>query len=184
MDEKDLLTCIQARAARMAVGASAVRGQGEGVALAARGFFEVLPLASFGSEQGLTAPVFDARVDGVTENLRLAFPAGAQFWGLARKLLNIFLRDSTYTFHLRVAYGLDAAEPLLELPLDSITAAALHKCSGTPLPRWLGVKGLTPAASAQYQRAAQERAQAMGISRVHLDACWWAHERSSRAAQQ
>lgn len=176
MNENDLLRCIQARVARMAVGASAARGQGAGVVGAGREFFEALPLAPFGQPERL---VFEANLDRVTDELRLALPPGAQSWGLARKLVNIFLRDSAYTSHLREAHGLHLVEPLLELPLDSITASALQD-GDNRLPRWLGVKALTSTASAQYQLAAQERAGQMGIARVHLDAYWWADQRSRK----
>jgi hypothetical protein len=182
VNENDLLRCIQTRAARIAVGPSAVRRQGEGVAATARGFFETLPLAPLGLPERRAS--FQVDLDRITDELRLALPSSAQSWGLARKLVNIFLRDCTYTFHLRQAHGLDSVEPLLEVPLDSVTAKALQKGGGGGLPRWLGVKHLTPSVSAQYQRVAQERAAEMGIARVHLDAYWWAFERSGGAAQQ
>lgn len=176
MDNNDLLRCIQARVARMAVGASAARGQGEGVVAAGRGFLGTLQLATIARRGSRVA--FDAHLDRITNELRVVLPVRAQSWGLARKLVNIFLRDCAYTFHLREAHGLGLVEPLLEIPLDSITAKALLKSGGKSLPRWLGVKRLTPSASAEYQRVAQDRAAEMGIARVHLDAYWWAYQRS------
>jgi hypothetical protein len=90
-------------------------------------------------------------------------------------VLNIFLRDALYNSYLRTPYHLDRAEALLELPLDSITAKRLrHVVGADQLPRWPGVKHLSPTVSGQYQTAATAVAQQMNVARVHLDAMWWA----------
>jgi len=41
---------------------------------------------------------------------------------MARKLLNIYLRNALYSTYLREAFELDTAEHLYEVPLDSIVA--------------------------------------------------------------
>lgn len=105
-------------------------------------------------------------------------PSDARSWGLARKLLNIFLRDCLYTVYLRDAYHLDRAEAHLEIPLDSITSAELRANSKRgELPAWRGVRDLTWRTSREYQRVGSRVAKELGIERVHLDAYWWSMDR-------
>ena len=161
------------RGARIAVGASTVRGQGNrGVVASARTFLRTVDLRSFGTDR---APVFAAVLDRTTQDLRDALPATAQHWGIARKVLNIFLRDCLYTSYLSERYGLKAAEFLFELPLDSITARELRKAAGRGrLPPWPGVKGVDSACNRAYQAVALHVAGVRKMARVHLDALWWA----------
>lgn len=169
----DLIEALQVRCARVAVGPSTVRGQGaSGLVAAAREHLSSLPLGQFGASR---PSLMRARLDHATVDLMDALPRRGRSWGVARKVLNIFLRDAVYTVYLRDAFRLERGEHLLELPLDSITAKALRRdVGGDQLPRWMGVKRLTPEMSDQYQAAAQAVAAARGIVRVHLDAYWWA----------
>jgi hypothetical protein len=93
---------------------------------------------------------------------------------LARKLLNIFLRDAFYDHYLRQPFHLGRAERYLELPMDSVIAKRMRKeARGYSLPSWRGVKRLSPGTSDQYQRIASRLATRQGTARVHLDAFWW-----------
>ena len=101
-------------------------------------------------------------------------PRRARRWGLARKILNVFLRDCLYTTYLEHAYGLRRSEEWYELPLDSITVRELRK--GAPrgtLPKWRGVIHLTPVESGAFQAKASQEAARFGLARAHLDAVWW-----------
>jgi hypothetical protein len=169
-EKRRFLQTIQHRAARVAVGASATRGQGgPGIVPRARRFFLRLRLARFGTPSQRT---FTRSLDTATKRLIALLPKRSATWGLARKLLNIFLRDSLYTGYLSQAYRLSAAERLLEIPLDSITAKQIRK-RVPGLPRWRGVKYLDQQTSAVYQAAALLIAEREGVARVHLDAHWW-----------
>jgi hypothetical protein len=171
--KKDFLAAIQARTARVAIGASTARGRGnKGAAKAARSFLCGLKLAPFAVR---SRAAFAAQLDRATAQLLSALPRKAQRWGLARKFLNIFLRDCFYTTYLARAYHLDRAEQLFELPLDSITAKELRKAAGREhLPRWPGVRKVTKDVSARYQVIALEEAKKEKIARLHLDAKYWA----------
>ena len=163
------LRMIQHRAARVAVGPSAARGQGgPGVVAAARGFLRRVKLARFGTAN---QRVFTRSLDTANRRLMAALPSRSSSWGLARKLLNIFLRDCLYTGYLSKAYGLQAAERFLEIPLDSVTAKRLRELA-PELRRWSRVKHLDPKTSAAYQEAALAEAERKGMARVHLDADW------------
>lgn len=96
---KPLIEAIQAHVAIVAISPSTVRGQGaKGVVAAARDFLKVLPLDPFsaGGEAG-----FVSVLERSTMDLISTLPAGAKSWGLARKCVNIFLRDAFYNFYLR-----------------------------------------------------------------------------------
>jgi hypothetical protein len=172
MTKTEFLSTIQSRTARVAIGASTVRGRGnKGTVTASRQFLRSLLLQRFAlSDQSR----FAAQPDRTTGDLCAALPPKAQHWGLARKILNIFLRDCLYTTYLSEAYQLQRAENFLELPLDSITARELQLIAGRGvLPRWPGVRRVTPDLSARYQAVAAKEAKDQEIARAHLDALWW-----------
>jgi len=176
----DLLRAVQSRVARIAVGASTVRGRGNaGAVAAARKYLRHVDLAKFGAKP----PAFRRALDRETKALLASLPKGARHWGIARKLLNIFLRDCLYTTYLAKDFGLSRAEEAFEIPLDSITAVNVKRASGRgTLPPWPGVKHLTTSLSAQFQEAAAAEAGRRGISRVHMDAVWWSQSRDEDGA--
>ena len=120
---------------------------------------------------------FRAELNSATTRLRAVLPEDARHWGLARKGLNIFLRDCLYTVYLRERYRLDRAEPFFEVPLDSISAGCIRALDNDGLPRWRGVRALDDRTSKCYQDAATQIAASEGIPPVHLDAiCWGLRE--------
>jgi len=156
------------------VSAATVRGNNAGTVAVARAFLRGIDLARFGSARS----AFGRLLDHSTESLSAALPRGAQHWGVARKLLNIFLRDCFYTTYLNKAFDLDRSESDYELPLDSVAALHLARAAGRfRLPAWPGVKHVTPAQHAEFQAAAAAEAAGRGIARVHLDAVWWSGSR-------
>jgi hypothetical protein len=162
---------LQRRTAALAIGASTVRGAGRaGTARAARAFFAALKLSNFAVS---TQRRFRNRLDRETKALLRALPPKARHWGLARKILNIFLRDCLYNTILSNAYQLHAIEQWLEVPLDSHVGKRLHAESPTGIPRWTTIKGLTPELSDMYQFAARTIAAMRGIAPIHLDVFYW-----------
>ena len=172
-----LETAIRSRVARVAVGPSTVRGNPRGTAKAARRALRALPLRTFSVRN---AGAFAGALDRATARIRSELPAGGQRWGVARKVLNIYLRDCVYSAHLRSVYNLGRVEAYCEVPLDSITAKRLRAAKqGAELPLWPGVRNLTPQVSAQYQAVAAEIGKASRVKRVHLDVFWWSKERDT-----
>jgi hypothetical protein len=167
----ELIELIQQHLARLAIGPSSMRGKGNaGVVRRARGFLAALDVHPFGTAR---ARGFAIALDETTEALRGSFPRGVRLWGLARKGLNIFLRECLYCAYTREHYHLDRSEAYFEIPLDSITTAKLRRLPGADLPPWPGVKYLDAECSAGYQAVAAREAVRRGFSRVHLDALWW-----------
>jgi hypothetical protein len=181
MTNNELLRAFQSRAARISVGASTVRGRGNaGVVAASRTYLRQLDLRLFGQP---TRGQFSKHLDAATIGLCDSLPRGARHWGLARKVMNIFLRDCLYTTYLDEAFGLRRNATYFELPLDSITANQLKRAAGRGrLPAWPGVKHLTEPLSARFQDAAKVEAMRRGIPRIHLDAIWWSVSRDDDAA--
>jgi hypothetical protein len=176
-----LRAAIQRHVAIVAISASTVRGQGiGGVVAAARSFLAVLPLQPFGaSSEGS----FRKALDEATSNLLNSLPKPAQSWGLARKCMNIFLRDSFYNSHLAKAHQLAAAAPSYEVPLDGVVARALWKLAPrNQLPTWLGVKHLLPAVSEIYQSFALDLSHKWKIDGVYLDTYLWVDWRETSGA--
>lgn len=170
-----ILAAIQCMVARGAIGPSAVRSQGaSGVADAARRFLTAIQLSRFSIAERDT---FGRVLDDETERLAASLPLPARSWGLARKCMNIFLREAFYNAFLQSQYHLAAAEKLYEIPLDGIVADALRSRAPGELPRWLGVRNLNADISAKYQSIAERLSADEGVARVHLDAVYWAQER-------
>lgn len=170
--KSDMVAAHQARVARIAVGASAARNQGgTGVVEAARRHFAALDLGAFSAAE---PEIYRLRLDEATDHLQRALPGPASSWGLARKLLNIFIRDASYHVVLNAEYELGRARAHMELPLDSLTAAALKKeLPPRTLPLWPGVKNLERTLSDRFQQEALEVAQTKRLFRVDLDVLWW-----------
>jgi len=101
---------LRVRAARITAGASATRGQGRGVSHAARRFLSKLNLRYFATSR---RSLFESRLDAATTRLSASLPHGTRSWGLARKLLNIFLREALYTSYLAQYSHIGKAEELL-----------------------------------------------------------------------
>lgn len=100
-------------------------------------------------------------------------PRAARSWGLARKVLNIYLRDCYYNAYLRRAFGRRVRETWFEVPLDRVVADGLRAHCDMSQPRWPGVKRLTAEESEQYQAAAAWLCARWGVTRVHLDTYLW-----------
>ncbi len=173
-----LTDAIRSYVARSAIGASSVRGQPRGVLAAARYYAGNVNIGKYSTDD---AGRFARLLDRDTEAMRASFPRAAQFWGVARKALNLFLRDALYNHYLRQFYKLDCAEHLYEVPLDSAVAKALadhYPDSGLPV--WRTVKGLSQNESMLYQDFLGRIAREKRIARVHLDAYLWTALSNSR----
>lgn len=170
--QRTLIREIHTYVARYSVSASAVRGRrAPGLVAAARSHLATLPLRAFAVRSHRR---FQRQLDAHTATLIAALPRAARSWGVARKVLNIFLRNALYTSYLRDRYHLGAAEAFYEIPLDSIVADRLRlESEGAHLPRWKGVKHLSPEMSREYQDAARSVAERLRVAPVHLDAVWW-----------
>lgn len=154
----------------MTITSSSMRGPGCGKAItAARAYLGDLDVRRFGAR---TRIGFMRELDGATDELFASMPRGVRAWGLARKGLNIFLKECLYSSYLRSASRIDRAERFLELPLDSITGKALNRLEDA-LPRWNSIRRLDVATSQQFQDAAEREARRRGLARVHLDVFWW-----------
>jgi hypothetical protein len=168
----DLMTFLLQRIAEGAVGPSALRNQGaKGVITAARGFLKSLDLADFSAtSQDRFLDILNSHTSGMQRHL----PPRARHWGAARKVLNLFLRDVLYNRYLCDRFHFDRIEKWMEVPLDRLAAEGIRRdYKANSLPRWPGLKHLSPEVSAVYQTAAFDLASSVQICRVHLDILYW-----------
>ena len=167
--KQEFCKSIQRLESFIAIGASTVRNQGApGVVEAARNFLSEMDLSPFGTTN---QDDFAATLERETKALQKALPKPAASWGLARKALNVFLRNCLYNHYLRREFRLNRAELLFELPLDSLAVKALKReFKRRSLPTWRGIKGLSSCDSEKFQEYASRLASSRGYARVHLDA--------------
>lgn len=170
----DLIDRLQVRAAMLAIGRSTLRSQGApGMVDHARKFLRKVDLRVFSVSKSVE---FRLVLDTHTSSLANSFPGdGGGNWGAARKSLNIFLRDVVYCRPLCKHFGLAKIEPWLEVPIDSNVYSGLcsDASNSSEIPRWPGVKGLSPEVSDELQKIAKSIAKSFGVSRVHLDVRYW-----------
>lgn len=166
------VTTLRKRVASAAIGASTIRRMGpKGTAVRARRFLARVNLNRFRVN---SKREFDHVLNSVTESFLRALPRKAKRWGLARKLLNIFLRDAAYNRYLSQRFGLRKVERWMEVPLDSHVGTQLRATTdGRNLPRWKTVVGLTSDVSAAFQKVATTVARRKGVTRVDLDVYYW-----------
>lgn len=168
---------LQQYIARISIGASTVRLGGrkhKGLQLTgpARQYLSELPLKKL-----IDVARYPERIDRWTAELQLRFPHRGQYWGIARKCVNIFMRNVAYNHWLRRAYSLDKLDAVLEVPLDSYARKGLRREEGGQrLRECASVIGVTPEINAEYQAFAANVARRRGINRVHLD-LWYFTER-------
>ena len=136
---RDFIPTVQHKVAISALPASALRGNQAGMTAIARDFLRVLDLGQF----AVTNPErFNDRLDRATELLLAELRTSSGSWGVARKALNLFLRDSLYNVYLQKRFKLQRAERCFEVPLDGVVAEALRTRFRRALPAWRGVKYL------------------------------------------
>lgn len=165
---------IRLQIARLAVGPSTVRRQGvAGLVDRLRTELGRLPLEAFACGDGAS---FERALNRWTRKIEANLPRRARSWGLARKCLNIYVRDCYYNTYLNEQFGSSVSEEWFEIPLDSITGRYLRDQDHS-LPRWGGVRHLDPDDSALFQQAAARLAASWGVARVHLDTYIWVQAR-------
>jgi hypothetical protein len=175
----DFLDVMQRRIASVSVGPSTARRMGPaGTISAARTFLGELDLRRF--NRSSEADFLEA-LNRSTHKLIKELPREAQYWGAARKYLNIFLRNVIYNKYLCQAYGLGHIEPWLEIPLDSHVAKGLQ-CEDRDhvLPKWKAIITVDRVTNGSYQDFAFEVAKQKGINRIHLDLIYWRRETIQR----
>jgi hypothetical protein len=173
--KEDFIAQMQKKVAVSAVGASAVRGQPKGTIEVARGHLARIALGHVPRRDALR---FAEWLDRRTEEMTFGAQARAVPWGVARKCLNLFLRDAFYNRYLHEEYNLAPIERMLEVPLDGVVGRFLIRArKDGSLKSWPGLKRLTPEHSTQFQKVAARIADAEGIPRVHLDIFVWTDNR-------
>ena len=171
MTEQDLLRALQDNTAERCVGISAVRGQPAGTLSACRNFFRGVRLSQVPCVE---RTALDRWLNQQTSRLRNRLPNTRKPWGIARKTLNLFLRDVVENKRLADVYRLTRIHNWLEVPMDGVVARRL-RADARPgaLPVWPGLSRLNWRTHALYQKAAAQTAEQYGVDRVDLDLVFW-----------
>lgn len=179
ISKDQLLQAIQEFAAIEAVGTSAVRGQ---PAKTKKVIQKVLMAADLNAIPRRSQPKFEKWRNQLTECVQRKLPNPDKPWGIARKAVNLFLRDCFYNHYLREEYGLAAVEQWLEVPLDGVVSRAFCREAGRgELPRWRGLGRVTPGDSVRFQEFAKWLAGRVGLqARIFLDNVVWLRNRTSQ----
>ena len=176
--DQETIRLLQRRIAGLAAGPSSLRNQGpRGTVERARKYLRQIDLSSYSASR---RDSFESQLDDDTEGLRRSLFSKHRYWGSARKVLNIFMRNAVYDHHLRRHYGLRKIEPWLEVPLDSYVGIGLsneqeNQDLAEPL-SWSSVSGLRAEDSDRFQDLAAVVAKRMRVSRVHLDLLYYRPE--------
>jgi len=154
-------------------------------------------IEKFSNSKLKNAKAFRRMLDKQTEALRVSLPlvknnngtSKGQYWGSARKFLNIFLFECVLNKHLCRYYRLAKLEPWLEVPLDNFVHIdicedykIIEKFAGCDLflPRWKGIIHLTPNDNNEFQFIASAVARITHMERVHLDLVYWTTDRKKK----
>jgi len=128
---KNFISKMQRKVAISAVGPSAVRGRKGGkIIKVVHDFLAETGLASVPrTRQAEFLDWLDQRTSALQDRLpaRRGKKRPRRPWGIARKAINLFLRDAVYNKYLSGRFGLDRLEAWLELPLDSQVARRLRQ---------------------------------------------------------
>ena len=166
----------QKRVAQTAIGGSTLRGHPKGTVDIVRKYLEGLNLQDFHrADQHIFNSLLNRHTHALQHQIK-RLDSSAQYWGSARKALNIFLAEASYHFILRKQYALNRIDRYLEVPLDKQVAHALRSKAGSQgkhLPPFFTLKGLSDSDNVVYQEFASEYARERRCKRVELDLYLW-----------
>ena len=159
------INLIQKRIANISVGSSTVRGQPKGT----------VKIQEFSNMKE------DNRFQNLLDNhtLLLKEKLPSKSWGIARKVLNIFMFQASRDILLNRKYSLDGIISYLELPLDNPNAKRLVKFAKSKDIRlnWRNIYSLDAETNKQFQVFAKHYAHdTFQCDRCYLDVYWWRSE--------
>ena len=158
-----------------------MRGQPEGTIATARKYLQSINLRDFSDVA--SEDQFRNLLDEHTKKLRDELKSKS--WGMARKVLNIFLFQAVEHTLLNRNYALDKIIKYLELPLDNPNAKRLRKAAKKDERinlAWKNIKSLSPSTSMQFQEYARRHAyEKHNCERCYLEIYWWrSNEKDSK----
>ena len=187
---KKLIDKAKERIAKTSVGASTVRGQTKGTVAEARKYLiKNINLEDFVNPDNFQN-MLDKHTEILFEKLKNLYESAEKnkkrnppSWGLARKVLNIFLFEAAHNTILNRKYNLEEKIiPYLEVPLDYKNAERLKKhASDEDIElRWTNIKSLNDESSIQEYAKFQEYAKKCALReeynckhRCYLELYWF-----------
>jgi len=140
MSNRKFLVAVQKFTAIQAVSASTVRGQRKGTLKKIHAYLGRLRLDRLA---GMNGADYARWLDAKTGDLQKKLRGRNKRWGLARKAMNLFMRQCLYNTYLSRKFRLRGVQQHMEIPLDSKVARGLKEHAGRgKLPPWPGLIGL------------------------------------------
>ena len=171
---KKFFRALREFTAIQAVGVSAVRGQPKGTL---RQIHEYLGRVRLERLAGMDCTDYMRWLDARTRYLQRKLPGRDKRWGVARKAMNLFMRDCLYNTYVSRKFYLRRVQQYMEIPLDSRVAHGLREDArerGLRLPQWPGLIGLQQEVSREFQEHATDYASREKLpARVFLDNYLW-----------
>jgi len=176
MSNKEFLSAVQKFTGIQAVSVSTVRGLPEGSLGKIHAYLGRLRL---GRLAGMNGTDYARWLDARTVHLQKKLGGRPKQWGVARKAMNLFMRQCLYNTYLSKKFRLARFQKQMEIPLDSRVAHGLGKDARKrklKLPPWRGLIGLDEdgETSRKFQDYAKDLAPRKGLpARVFLDNYLW-----------
>ncbi|MCX5649294.1 MAG: hypothetical protein NTX40_09415 [Planctomycetota bacterium] len=186
MSNKEFLSAVQEFMAIQAVTVSTVRGLRKGTLKKIHAYLGRLRL---GRLVGMNGAEYVRWLDAKTRDLQRKLRGRNKRWGLARKSMNLFMRQCLYNTYLSRRFRLARFQKQMEIPLDSRVARELGKDARKrklKLPPWPGLIGLDEdgETSRKFQDYAKDLAPRKGLpARVFLDNYLWLKYRKGGAGR-
>jgi len=178
MSNKEFLSAVQKFTGIQAVSVSTVRGLPEGSLGKIQAYLGRLRL---GRLAGMDGADYARWLDAKTRDLQRKLRGRNKRWGLARKSMNLFMRQCLYNTYLSRRFRLARFQKQMEIPLDSRVAREFGKDARNTrrnLTEWPSLNGLKYRVSREYQEHAEDLASRKGLpARVFLDHYLWLKNR-------
>ena len=182
LSNKKFIASVQKFMAIQAVSASTVRGLPAGSLGKIQAYLGRLRL---GRLAGMDGSDYARWLDAKTRDLQNKLRGCRKRWGLARKVLNLFIRQCLYNTYLSRKFRLARVQKHMEMPLDSKVARGLKEDAGRgALPPWPRLIRLDRNTSQKFQEHAEDYASRKGLpARVFLDNYLWLEYRKGGAGR-
>jgi len=175
MSNREFLSVVQEFMALQAVTVSTVRGlRRRGKALKnIREYLERLPLERLVRRDGQD---YAHWLDVHTRRIQKKLGGRKEQWGVARKAMNLFMRQCLYNTYLSRKFRLARFQKQMEIPLDNRVARKLRADAGKKNKKlkWKNLKALDRKTSQEFQEHAKDMAARDHLpARVFLDHYLW-----------
>ncbi len=177
----DFYKALTKHLANVSIGVSTVRGYPTGTGKCVREYLGGMDFNQFRliMNEADYSNIIDEHTKNLVDKLYLIIDHSKEktaLWGIARKCLNIFMRNACYNRFIYEKYQLSHLMPFLEVPLDSYVGKKLD--SHNKNTKWTTITAINKVTNDNYQSVATDMAknEYSFNHRIHLDLIAWRAE--------